>query len=316
MADTYGSATYNTQLIAQQFSNLIMPVIQQGDSRTAESTMFKTGLTVRDVQVLDFVEKMTLRTVTDLQEIRTTVADTAQFRSRWLPAPHLVEHCLRKSAQFDLMTLVSEESAVRDAVTMAYKRHMDKEFFTAALGNAITNIVNVAEVAGTSPQGITSPYSFVALPGANTITPSAGTSFTAALDSVLTAIDALDVDTVANPVICYIPSKAKELLMADTRYNNWMTMGGQVLSDGNLAPYRGVKFVRLSDTDVFTSSNLTKCLVVAGKPICMGIWSDLQTKIDILPEMSYAKQIYTCMSMAATRLDEKRVFVLDIQNID
>jgi hypothetical protein len=35
-----------------------------------------------------------------------------------------------------------------------------------------------------------------------------------------------------------------------------------------------------------------------------------------LPTKSYAKQIYTSMSMAAARLDEDRVFVIDIQNID
>jgi hypothetical protein len=57
-------------------------------------------------------------------------------------------------------------------------------------------------------------------------------------------------------------------------------------------------------------------LVVAGKPVCVGIWDDLSTKIDTLPEHSYAKQIYTSMSMAAARLDEERVFVIDIQNID
>ena len=91
-------------------------------------------------------------------------------------------------------------------------------------------------------------------------------------------------------------------------------MGTQVLSSGALTPSRGIKFVHLSDVDVW--NNGTKCLVVAGKPVCVGIWSDLKTTIDTLPTKSYAKQIYTCMSMAATRLDEERVFVLDIQNID
>ena len=321
MATTYNGSsndnTQNTQLIAQQYTNLMMPVIQQGETRTAESTLLKTGLTVRDVQVIDYIKKLTVRTVTDLQGIRATVADAAEFESRWLPAPHLVEHCLQKSAQFDLLTLVSEESAVREAQTMAFKTHMDKEFVTAAVGNAITNLVNVAEVTtpgSEAPQGITSPYAFVALPAANIVTPAASTTFTEALDDVLDLLNKKDVDLTANPVICYTTSDAEKLLFQDPRYDNWNNMGTQVLASGALAPYRGIKFVHLSDVDVW--NNGTNCLVVAGKPVCVGIWNDLSTKIDILPEHSYAKQIYTSMSMAAARLDEDRVFVIDIQNID
>jgi hypothetical protein len=321
MSTTYNGSsndnTQNTQLIAQQYTNLMMPVIQQGETRTAESTMLKTGLTVRDVQVIDYIKKLTVRTVNDLQGIRATVADAAEFESRWLPAPHLVEHCLQKSAQFDLLTLVSEESAVREAQTMAFKTHMDVEFVTAAMGNAIKNLVNVAEVTtpgSEAPQGITSPYAFVALPAGNTVTPAASTTFTEALDEVLDLLNKKDVDLTANPVICYTTSDAEKLLFQDPRYDNWNNMGTQVLASGALAPYRGIKFVHLSDTDVW--NNGTKCLVVAGKPVCVGIWNDLSTKIDILPEHSYAKQIYTSMSMAAARLDEDRVFVIDIQNID
>ena len=308
---------FSTELIAQQYTNLMEPVIQQGETRTAESSMLKTGLTVRDVQVIDWLDKLTVRTVTDLSSVRSTVVDSATAQSRWLPAPHLVEHCIRKSATFDLLTLVDQDSAVRSAQIKAFKTHMDKEFYDAALGFAITNISLVAEVTtpgSEAPAGITSPYEYVALPAGNTITPSAGTSFTEALDAVLEAIDAKDVDTVANPIVCYITSAAKRLLFEDPRYDNWNNLGTQVLGDGAMAPYRGVKFVRLSDSDVF--GNGTKCLVVAGKPICVGIWSDLSTKIDILPEHSYARQIYTSMSMAAARLDEDRVFALDIQNID
>lgn len=305
---------FDTELIAQQYTNLMEPVIQQGETRTSESSMLKTGLTVRDVQVIDWLDKLTVRTVTNLSSVRATVVDTATAQSRWLPAPHLVEHCIRKAATFDLLTLVDQDSAVRSAQIKAFKTHMDKEFYDAAVGNAITNINLVAEVANTSPAGITSPYEFVALPAANTVTPAAGTSITEGIDAVLEKIDAKDVDTVANPVICYITSGAKKLLFEDPRYDNWNNMGTQVLGSGDMAPYRGVKFVRLSDSDVFGANN-TKCLVVAGKPVCVGIWSDLSTKIDILPEHSYARQIYTSMSMAAARLDEDRVFVLDIANL-
>ena len=203
------------------------------------------------------------------------------------------------------------------AQTMAFKTHMDVEFVNAATGFAITNQVNVAEVTtpgSEAPQGLTSPYAYVALPAGNTYTPAASTTFTEALDEILDRLNKKDVDLSANPVICYTTSDAEKLLFQDPRYDNWNNMGTQVLSSGALAPYRGIKFVHLSDVDVW--NNGTKCLVVAGKPVCVGIWDDLSTRIDVLPEHSYAKQIYTSMSMAAARLDEDRVFVIDIQNID
>lgn len=310
------------ELIAQQYTNLMLPVIQQGDSRTAPSTEFKTGLTVRDVQILDYMGKVVLRETTDLTSIRETAVDSVTAESRWLPAPHLVEHCIRKSAQFDLLTLVNQDSAVRQAQAAAYKRHMDKEFIRAALGPAITNINLVAENPGVTPAGILSPYSFVTLPEANIITVAEGTTLTAAIDQALAKFDGLDVDTSMYPVYAYIPSKAKALLFEDPRYDNWNNMGGQVLADGNLTPYRGVQFVRLSDEDVFKTAfdsqgtnteAVDKIILVAGKAICTGIWSDFKTEISVLPEHSYAQQIYTCMSMASTRLDEQRVIVLDIE---
>ena len=303
------------ELIAQQYTNLMLPVIQQGDSRTAPSTEFKTGLTVRDVQILDYMGKVNLReAVTDLTSIRETVVDQVTAESRWLPAPHLVEHCIRKTAQFDLLTLVNQDSAVRQAQAAAFKRHMDKEFVRAAMGPAITNINLVAENPGVTPAGILSPYSFVTLPEANIIEVTASTSITAAIDAALEKFDAMDVDTTMYPVYAYIPSKAKALLFEDARYDNWNNMGSQVLADGNLTPYRGVQFVRLSDEDVFkaVAEGENKIILVAGKAICTGIWSDFKTEISVLPEHSYAQQIYTCMSMASTRLDEQRVIVLDI----
>ena len=84
------AGTIDTQLIAQQYTNLLTPVIQQGESRTAASTMLKTGLSVRDVQAIDWLEKLTVRTGKDLGSIRETVVDSANVTSRWLPAPHLV----------------------------------------------------------------------------------------------------------------------------------------------------------------------------------------------------------------------------------
>lgn len=299
------------ELIAQQYTALCMPVIQQGDNRTAPSTEFKTGLTVRDVQILDYMDKVTPRVVKDLTSIRETVVDDAKAESRWLPGPHLVEHAVRKSAQFDLLTLVNPDSAVRNAQVSAFKRHMDKEFIDAALGKAIVNINLVNGDETTTPAGITSPYAFKDLPAENIITAGAGETITAAIDKALEKFDSLDVDTAQYPVIAYISSKAKSLLFEDPRYDNWNNMGSQVLADGNLTPYRGVQFIRLSDEDVF-GANKTKVILVAGKAVCTGIWSDFKTEISILPEHSYASQIYSSMSMASTRLDEQRVVAVDI----
>lgn len=298
--------------LSQQYSNLLLPVIQQGNSRTAPSTMFKTGCKGEDIQVLDYIGKITNRQITDLMTPRDTVYDTVNGDSRWLPRPTLIESVLPISDESKLLRLVDMESGIRDEQIKALNRDMDIMFCKAAVGSAITSISNVA-AAGSVPAHIASPYAMVALPADAVVELAATDTATEAVDKALEVFDSKDVDTIENPVYVYINSMFKSKLFEDTRYDNWNNMGSQVLADGELTPYRGVKFVRLSDADILNSTNSLNdiAIAVAGKAVCLGIWGNVETIISRNPAKDNIWQIHTKMSMAAVRLDEQRVVKID-----
>lgn len=312
--------------LSQQYSNLLLPVIQQGNSRTAPSTMFKTGCVGQDIQVLDYISKITNKQFSDLVTVRDidrdNIVDHVTADSRWLPRPVLFESVLMFNEESKLLRLVDMESGIRDEQIKAINRDMDILFCNAAGGKAITSISDVA-ASGNVPAHIASPYDMVALPASQIKDASAKTP-TSLLDEMLAVLDAADVDTMEHPVYCYINSEFKEKLFNDPRYDNWNNMGTQVLADGELTPYRGVRFVRLSDTDVLAKSTLVKAagtatmehcaIMAAGKPICTGIWSDVKTTINQNPQKDNAWQLQTKVSMASTRLDEVRIVIAENTN--
>ena len=40
----------------------------------------------------------------------------------------------------------------------------------------------------------------------------------------------------------------------------------------------------------------------------LAVGKDITAKIDVRPDKSYATQVYTCMSIGATRMEETKVF--------
>jgi hypothetical protein len=299
--------------LSQQYTNLLQPVIQQQDNRTAKSTTWKTDCKGEDIQIIDYIDKVVPREITDLITIRDTVYDTVNADTRWLPRPSKLEHAFIRNKESDLLRLVDMQSGVRTAQAYAFKVALDKKFVIAALGNAITSIQNNA--AGTPPN-IVSPYSTVALPADHQLTASATDTVSGLMKDVLALFEATDVDLSANPVEVYLGSSVARVLRDDPEYIEWMTAGMQVLRTNELKDFLSMHFTLLSDTDVWTAtSNVDKALFIAGKPIVTGIWSDLQTTIDRMPNKSNAFQIYTCMSSASTRIDEKRVVSVDFSAI-
>ena len=293
--------------LAQQYTGLIKPVVQQADSRTARSTEFKTGCVGMDIQIVDYVEKVTLRDpITDIITIRDTVIDAQQADSRWLPRPQIVEHTDLFYLESQLLRLVDIKSSYRDAVVKAFNREKDVFFFKAALGSAITSINNVAD--GT-PANIVSPYSMVALPSANQI-PAAAT-IAEGLKDVKAFFEGIDVDLSAERPVVYMTSEFGRALLDDTQYITWNTAGMQPLQYGEYKDFLGFTFVMVSK-DVFTKAGVpaNTVVVACGKPVMTGIWEDINTTIGIRHDKDDAYQVNTKMMLASTRLDEWRVATL------
>ena len=305
-------SAFELATLAQQYTGLVKPVVQQGDSRTARSTEFKTGCVGMDIQVVDYVAKATSRLITDPITIRATVIDAQQADSRWLPRPTIVEHTDVFYLESQLLRLVDIKSSYRDATVKEFNRQKDIFFMKAAIGSAIISINNVT---GT-PDNIVSPYSTVALPVANQLTAQAGDTVADCLKDIKTLFEGLDVDLTTERPVVYMDAQFARKLMDDVQYITWNTSGMQPLSTGDYKDFLGFTFVMLS-SDVFTGASVpaNTIVVACGKPVMTGIWEDINTTIGIRHDLDDAYQVNTKMMLASTRLDEWRVATLDYSAI-
>ena len=83
-------ADINLSTISAQFSTLVGALAQQATSKTAGSTTFRTGLTGRVPQIITYVNKVTLRTITGLlkQVLKFFEANDVDWRALGLRAYH------------------------------------------------------------------------------------------------------------------------------------------------------------------------------------------------------------------------------------
>lgn len=305
-------SAFELATLAQQYTGLIKPVVQQGDSRTARSTEFKTGCVGMDIQVVDYVAKATSRLITDVITLRSTVVDTQQADTRWLPRPSIVEHTDVFYLESQLLRLVDIKSSYRDATIKEFNRQKDIFWMKAAVGSAIISINNVS---GGTPPNIVSPYSTVALPAGNQLAASAGDTVADCLKDIKELFESLDVDLSVEKPVVYMNAAFARKLLDDVQYITWNTSGMQPLASGDYKDFLGFTFVMLSN-DIFTGANVSNKIVVAcGRPVMTGIWEDINTTIGIRHDLDDAYQVNTKMMLASTRLDEWRVATLDFSAI-
>lgn len=79
----------------------------------------------------------------------------------------------------------------------------------------------------------------------------------------------------------------------------------RALVDGNIKAFMGFEFVRSERMPI--SSTTRKAAAYHRSGMCLGVWMDMLTSIDILPGKHFSAQIYAGQSYGATRLEEKKV---------
>lgn len=306
-------ADINLSTISAQFSTLVGALAQQATSKTAGSTTFRTGLTGRVPQIITYVNKVTLRTITDLTTPRATVAQTPEADTRYLPSPVEKRATFIFTEESTLLRLIDMKAGWVSETNKAFQREKDIMFVKAFLGNAITSLTWTDATVST-PGQITMPTTFVALPAGNTITATATDTVTGLLKQVLKFFEANDVDWRSLGLRAYHNSKFAELLRNDAEWYTWNTSGAMPNSTGELKSYLGFDFIQLSEIDVLNSTNGAedKVLIAAGQPICTGIWKDFNTTISVRHDLDDAYQVNSYMLLSSARLNEWQVCVLDI----
>lgn len=306
--------------VSAQFSTLVGSLAQQSTNKTAPSTMFKTGLKGMVPQIITYINKVSLTTLTNaqLRAVHDTAASTPNADTRYLPAPEEKRVKFLFAEESDLLRLVSMESGLIQETNKAFQREKDISFVKAFLGNAITSLTwtdPVTTAGSEAPGKLTLPTSYVAFPTAtNLFTAAAGSTITANLKKILRFFESNDVDWRSLGLRLYHNSLFAELLRKDAEWYTWTTSGATPNASGELKPYLGFEFIQLSEVDILNSTNgaANKCLIAAGKPICTGIWKDFNTTTSIRHDKDEAIQINSYMMLSSARLNEWQVCALDI----
>ena len=241
----------------------------------------------------------------------TPLIDTPHSRRRVTLTDY--EYADLIDSQDKIRTLIEPESPYLMAQVMAHGRAIDSKIIAQALGNAYSGVDGSTAVALPNSQKIASVASTA---GANLNVQ--------ALRRAKKILDANDVDAMI-PRYCAINASALENLLSETQVSSSDFNTVKALVQGELDTFLGFKFIR---TELLTarsgalSFNTTTGAVGSGsgdadtykQMICwaqdglmLSLGKDIQTKITERADKSYAKQVYSCMSIGATRLEEEKV---------
>jgi hypothetical protein len=83
----------------------------------------------------------------------------------------------------------------------------------------------------------------------------------------------------------------------------------KALVQGDVDTFMGFKFILSNRLSLdATNTDDRKIFAFTQDAIKLGVGKDITAKIDVRPDKSYATQVYTCMSIGATRMEENKVF--------
>ena len=170
---------------------------------------------------------------------------------------------------------------------------MDDVIIDAALGTAFTG-----ETGSTS----------TAMLAGNQIA-NGGTDLTVA--KLRTAKKTLDLASVDPSIPRYIAVGPEQIdaLLGDTNVTSSDFNTVKALVQGEINTFMGFEFIvtnRLSK-----ASNIRSCFAWAEDGLTLAIGKDVMARIDERSDKGYATQVYYCMSIGATRMEEEKVVQID-----
>jgi hypothetical protein len=196
--------------------------------------------------------------------------------------------------QDQVRTLIDPTSSYAQAAAFALGRAMDDEIISGITGNAFSG-----ETGSTS----------VALPSAQKITESGTDGLTIAkLRSAKEKFDSSSVDPSIPRYLVVGPKQISDLLgTTQVTSSDFNTV--KALANGEINSFLGFNFVVSNRLSIASSKRL--CLAYAMDGIKLALGQDIMTRIDERSDKGYATQVYVCMTMGATRMEEEKVVTIE-----
>jgi len=186
--------------------------------------------------------------------------------------------------------LISPQSEYAKAGAYAMGRTMDDVIIAAATGNAFGGV---------------SGGSTIALPAGQKIAHGSTGLTIAKLISAKEKLDAANVDPdEARTIVC----SAKQIsdLLGTTQITSADFNSVKALVQGDIDTFMGFKFIR-SERLGLDGNNNRQVLAFTNTSMGLALGKDIQTKISERADKNYSTQVYLCMTIGATRVEDEKV---------
>jgi len=261
----------NIQMLSQQMGSLLRDKVRQ------ESVVGKNAF-------FDQVGSVTAQLKTS-RHSDTPQIDTPHSRRRVSLSDY--EYADLIDQQDKVRLLIDPTSSYAQAAAFAMGRAMDDVIIAAATGTAFTG-----ETGATSE-------------AAQTAIAAGGTGLTIAkLRTAKQTFDLASVDPSIPRHIIVGPEQITNLLgTTEVTSSDFNTV--KALANGEVNSFLGFNFT--VSNRLAKSGNDRTCIAFAQDGITLGIGKDVNARIDERADKSYATQVYYCMSIGATRMEQAKV---------
>ena len=264
----------NIQMLSQQMGSLLR------DKVRLESVVGKNAF-------FDQVGKVTAVLKTS-RHSDTPQIDTPHARRRVSLADYEFADLIDQQDKVRL--LIDPTSSYAQAAAMAMGRAMDDVIITAALGTSFTGET------GSNSQSLPSTQK-IAEAGTDGLT-------IAKLRTAKEKFDLASVDPSIQRYMIVSPRQITDLLgTTSVTSSDFNTV--KALVQGEVDSFMGFKFITSNRLSIESSKR--KCIAFASDGIALGVGKDVSARIDERADKSYATQVYYCMSIGATRMEEEKV---------
>jgi hypothetical protein len=277
-------STQVTTAFVQQYSANVQMLSQQMGSRLRDAVRVENIVGKNAFFDQVGVATAQLRTT---RHADTPQMDTPHARRRVSLADY--EYADLIDDQDKVRMLIDPTSSYAMAAAAAMGRAMDDVIISAALGTAFTG-----ETGSTST-------SFAA---ANQIANGGADMSIAKLIQAKKILDLADVDPSIPRYIAVGPNQIEALLnTTSVTSSDFNTV--KALVQGDVDTFLGFKFIVTNRLSI--ASNIRSCFAWAEDGIALGVGKDVNARIDERADKGYSTQVYYCMSIGATRMEEAKV---------
>jgi len=234
-------------------------------------------------------------------------AATAQLRTtRHADTPQIdTPHARRRVslADYEYADLIDDQDKVRMLIdpTSAYAMAA-----AAAMGRAMDDVI-ISAATGTAYTGETGSTA-TALPAGQQIAAGGADMTVAKLREAKKILDLSDVDPSIPRYIAVGPNQIESLL-GDTNVTSSDFNTVKALVQGEVNQFMGFNFIMTNRLAI--SGSTRSCFAWAEDGIAIGVGKDVNARIDERADKGYATQVYYCMSIGATRMEENKVVQID-----